>query len=105
MHGAKRWLLYSDTAVAPALSERLARAAPRVRDGSELPRSWPVMRDGVFAPNATSASWVREELPRLADEEQPLQCVIRPGDLLYFPKGWWHATLNIGNTVFMSTFL
>jgi oxalate decarboxylase/phosphoglucose isomerase-like protein (cupin superfamily) len=29
----------------------------------------------------------------------------RPGEIIYFPDRWWHATLNIDTTVFMSTFL
>ena len=37
--------------------------------------------------------------------ERPLECLIGPGDLLYFPKGWWHAIVNVGECVFMSTFL
>ena len=56
--------------------------------------------------NATSVSWVRVEKPLLRSGEMPIECTIYPGDLLYFPKGWWHAIINVGNpTVFMSTFL
>ena len=32
-------------------------------------------------------------------------CVAKPGDLLFVPPEWWHATLNLGETVFMSKFL
>ena len=32
-------------------------------------------------------------------------CVIRSGEALYFPSHWWHSTVNIGEAVFMSTFL
>ena len=34
-----------------------------------------------------------------------LECTIRPGEAIYFPHGWWHATLNIDTAVFISTFL
>mmetsp|Transcript_29223 Transcript_29223/g.93897 ORF Transcript_29223/g.93897 Transcript_29223/m.93897 type:complete len:102 (+) Transcript_29223:602-907(+) len=34
-----------------------------------------------------------------------LECTIEPGELLYFPDNWFHATLNIGQSVFMSTFV
>lgn len=109
MHGRKRWLLYADRPVTSRA--RLAAAAARVVGDRLLPKRWPVMRmtdsraPALFAPNSTTASWLRDELPKLADDEQPLQCVLQPGDLLYFPKGWWHAISNIGTTVFMSTFL
>ena len=59
-----------------------------------------------FRENATSVSWLRHDLPALKASEQPRECVIFPGDLLYFPNGWWHAIVNRGDpTVFMSTFL
>ena len=58
-----------------------------------------------FRENATSVSWLRHDYPRLSRHERPLECRIWPGDLLYFPKGWWHAIVNVGETVFMSTFL
>ena len=31
-------------------------------------------------------------------------CVQRPGEVLYLPDRWWHATLNVGDTVSMGTF-
>ena len=39
--------------------------------------------------------------PWWASELMPLDCTLLPGDLLYFPNGWWHATINVGTTVFM----
>lgn len=58
-----------------------------------------------FRENATSTSWLRRDYPRLRPSELPRECVIWPGDVLYFPKGWWHSTVNVGDCVFMSTFL
>ena len=40
-----------------------------------------------FHPNKTTLQW------------------LRPGEVLYFPDKWWHATLNIDTAVFISTFL
>ena len=59
-----------------------------------------------FRENATSVSWLKHDYPRLAPHERPRDCTIHPGDLLYFPRDWWHAIVNRGDpTVFMSTFL
>ncbi|KAL1523045.1 hypothetical protein AB1Y20_018006 [Prymnesium parvum] len=58
-----------------------------------------------FQENSTSTWWLEHVYPRLASKNMPYDCIIFPGDLLYFPNGWWHATINIGLTVFMSVFL
>lgn len=35
----------------------------------------------------------------------PAECTLSPGELLYFPDHWWHATINLDvYTVFVSTF-
>jgi len=32
-------------------------------------------------------------------------CTLGPGEVLYIGHTWWHSTLNIGQTIFISTFL
>mmetsp|Transcript_29650 Transcript_29650/g.71741 ORF Transcript_29650/g.71741 Transcript_29650/m.71741 type:complete len:512 (-) Transcript_29650:66-1601(-) len=35
----------------------------------------------------------------------PWECTLNPGDLIYFPDMWWHATINLDEyTAFISTF-
>ena len=55
--------------------------------------------------NATSTQWLERVYPNLTRQERPYDCTIEPGDLLYFPSDWYHAIVNVGVTVFMSTFL
>ena len=55
--------------------------------------------------NATSTQWLERVSPKLTRRERPYDCTIEPGDLLYFPSNWYHAIVNQGVTVFMSTFL
>lgn len=75
------------------------------------------------SPNISVAEWVDNTLPTLEswrtafDEVSPngeqtrvetrlFDCVIHPGDMLYFPTGWMHATLNLDDyNVFVSQFL
>jgi len=76
MHGAKRWFVY--------------------------PKGHPMPG---FDPSRTTLQWLEEVYPSLSPEERPLECVIMPGEVLYFPDRWYHATLNINDTVFMSTFV
>nr|XP_020443586.1 jmjC domain-containing protein 8 [Monopterus albus] len=66
---------------------------------------YPPEKEPNFHPNHTTLSWVKETYPHLLEEEAPLECTIRPGEVLYFPDRWWHATLNLDTSVFISTFL
>jgi ribosomal protein L16 Arg81 hydroxylase len=40
-----------------------------------------------------------------AASARPYECSLNPGDIIYFPDQWWHATINLDPyTVFVSTF-
>ncbi|XP_067859417.1 jmjC domain-containing protein 8 isoform X2 [Heptranchias perlo] len=58
-----------------------------------------------FHPNRTTLSWMFDTYPHLSEVDKPMECTIHPGEVLYFPDRWWHATLNIDTSVFISTFL
>ncbi|TMS14882.1 JmjC domain-containing protein 8 [Larimichthys crocea] len=66
---------------------------------------YPPDQEPHFHPNRTTLSWVLKTYPNLPESEAPLECTIRPGEVLYFPDRWWHATLNLDTSVFISTFL
>lgn len=79
LHGAKRWFF--------------------------LPPTGPVsMHD--FAANQSVAAWVATGLAGLRADARIQHCTIVPGELVYFPHDWPHATLNLDPyTSFASTFL
>jgi hypothetical protein len=60
-----------------------------------------------FDPDESSLRWAVNVLPSLDAKDQAaiLDCVCDPGDMIYIPSFWHHATLNLGETVFMSTFV
>uniref|UniRef100_A0A3B5PSC8 Jumonji domain containing 8 n=1 Tax=Xiphophorus maculatus TaxID=8083 RepID=A0A3B5PSC8_XIPMA len=66
---------------------------------------YPPDREPLFHPNRTTLSWLTDIYPDLPEAEAPLECTVRPGEVLYFPDRWWHATLNLDTSVFISTFL
>eukprot|EP01026_Neomeris_dumetosa_P078475 TRINITY_DN84912_c0_g1_i2.p3 TRINITY_DN84912_c0_g1~~TRINITY_DN84912_c0_g1_i2.p3 ORF type:complete len:135 (-),score=6.29 TRINITY_DN84912_c0_g1_i2:167-571(-) len=76
IHGQKRWILFP-----------------------------PQMRPN-FDPNESSFWWLKHYFPNLSAQEKAMMqdCIIGPGELLYFPSEWWHATINLGETVFVSSF-
>ena len=78
VHGRKRWLFYAPSDKPPPGHD----------------------------PDVSSARWIADVLPTLARATRPAyDCVLGPGELLFFPKDWWHATLNLdAHTVFVSTF-
>ena len=67
----------------------------------------------AFDPDGSSLRWLLDVYPGYAarefrdpgDPAPILECVVRRGEFLYIPGWWHHATLNIGQTVFMSVFV
>uniref|UniRef100_A0A5F5PV48 Jumonji domain containing 8 n=1 Tax=Equus caballus TaxID=9796 RepID=A0A5F5PV48_HORSE len=66
---------------------------------------YPPEKTPEFHPNKTTLAWLRDTYPTLAPSARPLECTIQAGEVLYFPDRWWHATLNLDTSVFISTFL
>jgi len=57
----------------------------------------------TFNPDRSTLDWYTNEYPKLVSK--PLECLLRPGEVIYFPDRWYHATLNAETSVFISTFL
>jgi len=72
----------------------------------------PFDRRPDFHPDQTSLNWMHRNYPRAREENRddrnehrPLECTLNPGDMVYFPDMWWHATINLDDyTAFVSTF-
>lgn len=58
-----------------------------------------------FHPNKTTLQWFFEDYPKVKEQIKLYECTLRPGEAIYFPDKWWHATLNLDTSVFISTFL
>ncbi|KAL6727265.1 hypothetical protein Aduo_009157 [Ancylostoma duodenale] len=58
-----------------------------------------------FEPDHTTLEWFLKDYPLLPRDKRPLECVVKPGEAIYLPDKWWHATLNTETSVFISTFL
>ena len=67
-----------------------------------------------YHPDQTSRNWMEYVYTSLAEDESKsssppsqkyYECTLHPGDLIYFPDMWWHATINLDRyTAFVSTF-
>lgn len=60
---------------------------------------------GGFSERQTSLYWTYTQLPKILEERRKgelLDCTLQPGEFLYIPDGWYHSTLNIGQTVWVT---
>ena len=75
LFGAKRWTLYPGS-----------------------PGGVPAEAD--FNPTEPHLQWLHDVYPNVKDQSafKPMECVQRPGDIIYVPEGWYHATVNLGDT-------
>lgn len=59
----------------------------------------------AFDPDVSTQTFV-EDVMRHVHRKPDADCEHKPTELLYFPKEWWHATLNLDDyNVFVSTFI
>ena len=61
-----------------------------------------------FDPNVTAYEWALEAFER--GEVHPgeggvMECTVSAGEAIYFPPNWWHATVNLDESVFISSFV
>lgn len=73
-HGWKRWLFYGPDQSPPG----------------GIHGGWPIF------------DWLREVYPSLKGESMPRECIQKPGDLMYIPEAWYHATINLADSVAVS---
>lgn len=73
-HGHKRWALYPPW---------MARVPGQHADDRH--------------PN--SHKWWSLIYPTLAPQDKPIEFIQGPGDLIFIPSGWWHAVLNLDETL------
>jgi hypothetical protein len=68
----------------------------------------------AFDPNATALEWALSSrsggggAPTKGNGDGGVDfvaCTVAEGEAIYFPDGWWHATLNLDETVFISSFV
>ena len=67
---------------------------------------YPPDRKPTYNSDYASRYWMEYQYTSITeDDELPWECTLQPGDMVYFPDGWHHATINLDTyTVFVSTF-
>jgi hypothetical protein len=59
----------------------------------------------TFDPDRSSLQWLVDEFATSPLRDSIVRCTLSDGELLWIPDQWWHLTLNIGETVFISSFV
>jgi hypothetical protein len=95
--------------LSPSLSFSLSVEGPvfaEVIHGKKLWFLYPPEADvPPYDPLETSLRWFVHNYPQLSVDRLPQRCALEPGEVLYVPDMWHHATLNVGQTIFMSIFV
>jgi hypothetical protein len=67
---------------------------------------YPPERKPAYDSDYASRYWMENNYMEIENEDDlPWECTLNPGDLVYFPDQWHHATINLSPyTVFVSTF-
>jgi hypothetical protein len=80
--GSKKWILYPPTITPPGVFPS--------KDGSE-----------VTAPQSL-CEWFLNYYPQIKDapaDMQPIEAVCKAGELLFVPHNWWHAVINLQDSI------
>mmetsp|Transcript_75782 Transcript_75782/g.214244 ORF Transcript_75782/g.214244 Transcript_75782/m.214244 type:complete len:478 (+) Transcript_75782:63-1496(+) len=73
-HGWKRWFLYH----------------PADNPPGGVHGGWPIL------------DWLHRVYPALRGRWAPRECIQKPGDVIYVPEGWYHAVVNLADSVGVS---
>ena len=49
--------------------------------------------------NETLLDWADKTLSVLPPDDRPLECILGPGEMMYIPEGWFHASMSVGEGV------
>ena len=72
LFGRKRWFLYPPSVGAPP---------------------------GGYNQFEAALKWYEKTYDALPDADKPVECMQYPGEVFYVPEDWYHATINVGETV------
>lgn len=98
------WPQQPSAVVGGAGSNASAAAAAGGGGGSEEP-STSVAAAAVSAAGAVDVAASTPLQPQQRHQQQLLECTAHPGEVIYIPPQWWHATLNLDAwNVFFSVF-
>ncbi|KAK7474977.1 hypothetical protein BaRGS_00033788 [Batillaria attramentaria] len=65
-------------------------------------KRWFVYPDNKSPPGGmkfTNREWYEIIYPKLTREHRPLECVQEEGEIIYVPEGYYHAVMNIGDSI------
>lgn len=107
IYGRKKWFL-SPPMFEPVFNgnETAARAAMRFKaNGNKAKFKMKTMNMNGKNDNKKMKNKNGIDVDKYGNEKKVLACVVHPNQAVYFPDRWWHATLNLDESVFISSFV
>jgi len=107
IYGRKKWFL-SPPMFVPVFNgnETAARAAMRFKaNGNKAKFKMKTMNMNGKNENKKMKNKNGFDVDKYGNEKKVLACVVHPNQAVYFPDRWWHATLNLDESVFISSFV
>jgi hypothetical protein len=107
IYGRKKWFL-SPPMFEPVFNgnETAARAAMRFKaNGNKAKFKMKTMNMNGKNENKKMKNKNGFDVDKYGNEKKVLACVVHPNQAVYFPDRWWHATLNLDESVFISSFV
>ena len=114
VHGRKHWILHPPTRRPPPRTRSITTTKYPIHPYQHHNNNHTTTATATNVPidqyhkDQSSRYWmeyVYPFLPKDIREQNYYECTLDPGDVIYFPNHWWHATINLDRyTAFISTF-
>jgi len=106
IYGRKKWFV-SPPMFEPVFNgnETAAKAAMRFKANGNKARFKKTTINDIGRNNKKMKNKRGVDVDKYGNEKKVLTCVVDENEGIYFPDRWWHSTLNLDESVFISSFV
>lgn len=95
--GLKKWLLYPPNVVPPGTFP--SEDEWEVTTPISIVEWFYNFYQETDKPGKKKAKTSEQHQDGQPDAQRPIECLLRPGDMIFIPNGWWHTVLNLEESV------
>jgi hypothetical protein len=98
--GQKRWMFYQYNCPCNELKEKIEQAKEQESQNHETTGNHGYTPAPSYLECSEPLDWLcNEYVDACRDQQRPWECIQNPGEVIFVPSGWWHAVLNVTDTV------